>query len=84
VPKSEEQYKQEILDLYVKAGHKQHIIRGIRQTLDGENNALNTLNQQLEKALKEYNIFKLSQPSATEPIPTVLPEAPPVNEPSQA
>jgi hypothetical protein len=80
MPNTQAEHQQELSQLFVQAGYKQYIIRSIKDQLSQENDALNTLNQKIEKADKAFKIFMLQQQSnasaATEQAPVEQTDAP--------
>jgi hypothetical protein len=85
MPNTQQEYQQELSNLFVQAGYKQYMLKAIKEQLSQENDALNTLNQKIEKMDKAFKIFMLQQQQAPAPAVTAQPEAPqaePTNAPA--
>jgi chromosome segregation ATPase len=86
MPSTQEEFQKQLSQLFVQAGYKQYVLRGIKEQLSSENDALNTLNQKIEKMDKAFKIFMLQQNSPA-PQATEQPEATqtePANAPAPA
>lgn len=52
--KTNEEFQQELAQLFVRAGEAQFMSRALKKMIEDENNKLNNLNQQIEKLQKDY------------------------------
>lgn len=66
--KTNEQYQQELAQLFIRSGETQFMVRMYRRAIEEENNKLNTINQKIENLQKAYRTF-LAQSGITAPVP---------------
>lgn len=68
--KTNEEYQQELAQLFVRAGEAQFMVRAVKNMVSDESDKLNNLNQKIENAQKAYRAFLAQN------VPTIVPEAP--------